>query len=77
MPLHDFFHGPKLIHYSLRQVLEKRRYNALDKWTEALENVHAVVIGKNPTPSSRGQVDPGLSHGEMFSGLRDFERYER
>ncbi|KAJ3558997.1 hypothetical protein NM688_g605 [Phlebia brevispora] len=58
-----------------KQVLEKRRYNALDKWTEALENVHAVVIGKNPGSGSRAPVDPGLGHGEMYPGLREMERY--
>ena len=62
---------------TFRQVLEKRRYNALDKWTEALENVHAVVVGKNPTPSTRGPVDPGLGHGDVLSGLRELERYDR
>lgn len=29
------------------QSIEKRRYAALDKWTEALESVHAAVVGKN------------------------------
>ena len=60
--------------FVLRQVLEKRRYNALDKWTEALESVHTVVIGKNPGPG-RGPADPGL--GDAFSSLRELERFDR
>ncbi|ETW86826.1 hypothetical protein HETIRDRAFT_308154 [Heterobasidion irregulare TC 32-1] len=31
----------------LDKTIEKRRYAALDKWTEALESVHAAVVGKN------------------------------
>ena len=58
-----------------RQALEKRRYNALDKWTEALESVHAVVISKNPG-ANRGPGDPGLGGGDPFSAYPD-PRYER
>ncbi|KAI0068030.1 PCI-domain-containing protein [Artomyces pyxidatus] len=30
-----------------KQSLEKKRYAALDKWTDALESVHSAVVGKN------------------------------
>ena len=42
-----------------RQVLEKQRYNALEKWTDALEGIHSAVIGKNPGGAARG--GPGES----------------
>jgi COP9 signalosome complex subunit 2 len=42
------------------QSLEKRRYVALDKWTNALESVHAAIVGKNP---SGGKVDPAIEMG--------------
>jgi COP9 signalosome complex subunit 2 len=50
--------------YCFRQSLEKKRYAALNKWTEALESVHTAVVGK--TATARGP-DPGL---EGF-GLRE------
>ena len=34
-------------------MLEKRRYTALEKWTEALESVHNAVINKSPTNANR------------------------
>lgn len=40
-----------------QQSLEKRRYAALERWTEALETVHAAVVAKNP---SGAKGDPGL-----------------
>lgn len=40
-----------------QQSLEKRRYAALEHWTEALEAVHAGVVAKNP---SGAKGDPGL-----------------
>ena len=40
-----------------RQSLEKRRYAALERWTEALESVHGAVVAKNP---SGAKGDPGL-----------------
>ncbi|KAG5340739.1 hypothetical protein C0989_000403 [Termitomyces sp. Mn162] len=43
-----------------KQSLEKKRYAALSKWTEALEGVHGAVVGK--TSSSR-VVDPMMSEG--------------
>ncbi|KDR85634.1 hypothetical protein GALMADRAFT_218727 [Galerina marginata CBS 339.88] len=51
-----------------KQSLEKKRYAALSKWTEALESVHGAVVGKTAT-SSRGP-DPGMLGGEGF-GLRE------
>lgn len=50
-----------------KQSLERKRYTALEKWTEALESVHGAIVGKTAT-SNRG--DPGMLGGEMF-GLRD------
>jgi len=38
-----------------KQSLEKKRYAALSKWTEALEAVHGAVVGKTAAPSSRGE----------------------
>jgi COP9 signalosome complex subunit 2 len=55
-----------------KQVLEKRRYNSLDKWTDVLENVHTAIIGKNPG-AARGSQDPMLSHGEGPFSMRDFD----
>jgi len=40
-----------------QQSLEKRRYAALERWTEALETVHGAVVAKNP---SGAKGDPGL-----------------
>jgi len=40
-----------------KQSLEKKRYAALNKWTEALESVHTAVVGK--TATTRGP-DPGI-----------------
>jgi COP9 signalosome complex subunit 2 len=47
-----------------KQSLEKKRYAALNKWTEALESVHNAVVGK--TATARGP-EPGI---EGF-GLRE------
>jgi len=43
-----------------QQSLEKRRYAALERWTEALEAVHGAVVSKNP---SGAKGDPGLEMG--------------
>ncbi|KAG6878322.1 hypothetical protein C0993_008919 [Termitomyces sp. T159_Od127] len=43
-----------------RQSLEKKRYAALSKWTEALEGVHGAIVGKT---SSNRVVDPMMSEG--------------
>ncbi|KAJ3512512.1 hypothetical protein NLJ89_g3475 [Agrocybe chaxingu] len=51
-----------------KQSLEKKRYAALNKWTDALESVHGAVVGKTAN-TSRGQ-DPGMLGGEVFA-LRD------
>ncbi|KAI0043538.1 PCI-domain-containing protein [Auriscalpium vulgare] len=42
-----------------KQSLEKKRYAALDKWTDALESVHTSVVAKNPGGGgmARGGVD--------------------
>jgi len=51
-----------------KQSLEKKRYAALSKWTDALESVHGAVVGK--TASSGRGPEPGIIGGEAF-GLRD------
>jgi len=48
-----------------QQSLEKRRYAALERWTEALEAVHGAVVAKNP---SGAKGDPGI---EMGMGMVD------
>ncbi|KAH6916655.1 PCI domain-containing protein [Coprinopsis sp. MPI-PUGE-AT-0042] len=48
-----------------QQSLEKKRYAALSKWTEALEGVHNAVVGKTAISS---RADPGSMMGEPFMG---------
>jgi COP9 signalosome complex subunit 2 len=50
-----------------RQSLEKKRYAALNKWTEALELVHSTVVGKTATV---GRSDPSILGPEGF-GVRE------
>ncbi|KAJ6623092.1 PCI domain-containing protein [Mycena sp. CBHHK59/15] len=54
-----------------KQSLEKKRYAALNKWTEALEGVHAAVVGKT-APS--GRSGPGADVLGDF-GMRDDSRW--
>jgi len=61
-----FLHPFLLTIYS-RQSLEKKRYAALQKWSENLEAVHSAIIGKT-NPSSRG--DPSAFADVPF-GARD------
>jgi len=57
-----------------KEVLERKRYSALEKWTEALESVHAAVVGKSP--GSGGRPDGGMTL-DPFQ-LRDIEnRWDR
>jgi len=51
-----------------KQSLEKKRYAALSKWTDALESVHGAVVGK--TASSAHRQESVMIGGEAF-GLRD------
>jgi len=44
--------------------LEKKRYSALNKWTEALEAVHMAVLGKTATGGRPG--DPTMMGHEMY-----------
>jgi COP9 signalosome complex subunit 2 len=44
-----------------KQSLEKKRYAALGKWTEALETVHGAVIGKTASVSNRQEALLGES----------------
>lgn len=43
-----------------KQLLEKKRYSALEKWTEALESIHAAVVTKSPGGTREGgmSMDP-------------------
>ncbi|KII94022.1 hypothetical protein PLICRDRAFT_50014 [Plicaturopsis crispa FD-325 SS-3] len=51
-----------------KQSLEKKRYSALEKWTEALEAVHGAVVGK--TGLSSRPTEGAMSAGDSFA-LRD------
>ncbi|KAF6754294.1 PCI domain-containing protein [Ephemerocybe angulata] len=56
-----------------QQSLEKKRYAALGKWTEALEGVHSAVVGKT-AGSSRN--DPSMLGPEAYGmGMRGDERW--
>ncbi|EGO31099.1 hypothetical protein SERLADRAFT_364841 [Serpula lacrymans var. lacrymans S7.9] len=49
--------------------LEKKRYSALEKWTEALESVHSAVVAKT---STGGRADPTIGlPPEGYVGFRD------
>jgi len=53
-----------------RQSLEKKRYTALKKWTDALESVHLAVVSKT---GIAGRVPPDAAMPpETFVG-RDLE----
>ena len=54
----------------VRQSLEKKRYTALAKWTDALESVHLAVVSKTATGSGR-VPDPTIP-GDTY-GLREIE----
>jgi len=51
-----------------KQSLERKKYAALTKWTEALENVHNAVVGKT-APSGRSGPGGDLGLGDF--GLRE------
>ncbi|KAJ7116781.1 PCI domain-containing protein [Mycena crocata] len=51
-----------------KQSLEKKRYAALNKWTEALEGVHTAVVGKTAPP---GRGGPGGDLGLGDFGMRE------
>ncbi|TFK41917.1 PCI domain-containing protein [Crucibulum laeve] len=52
-----------------KQSLEKKRYAALSKWTEALESVHSAVVGKTATSGRVG--DPSMLPEVFGMGVRD------
>jgi COP9 signalosome complex subunit 2 len=57
-----------------RQNLEKRRYAALEKWTEALESVHGAVVGKTGGSGRGGGGDPSMGMpSDPFGPLRDVD----
>ena len=57
-------------------MLEKRRYTALEKWTEALESVHNAVINKSPTNANRMGGDGGFGFPGEALGFREFSRFD-
>ncbi|KDQ63032.1 hypothetical protein JAAARDRAFT_120393 [Jaapia argillacea MUCL 33604] len=59
-----------------KQTLEKRRYAALEKWTEALDGVHSAIIGKSGTgvrggPGVEGMGGLGLPPEAFVGGGAD------
>lgn len=49
-----------------KQNLEKQRYNALERWTRTLENVHAAVVAKTSSGQGRqGGQDPTAGFGGL------------
>ena len=48
-----------------RQSLEKKRYAALQKWTETLESVHGAVVGKTAARQNEGAQM--MMSGDPFS----------
>jgi len=59
---------------STKQSLEKRRYDALDKWTGALESVHNAIVGKAQS-GNRGTDTSFNVSGDPFSApMREMER---
>jgi len=55
---HSYSHLSHSFH-KIRQSLEKKRYAALDKWTETLEGVHGAIVAK-AGGSTRGGPDAGM-----------------
>ncbi|EIW87113.1 PCI-domain-containing protein [Coniophora puteana RWD-64-598 SS2] len=53
-----------------QQVLEKKRYAALEEWTKALESVHTAVLNKTAA-GGRGEAMMGLMP-ERFAGERGY-----
>ena len=57
-----------------RQSLEKKRYDALDKWTNALESVHNAIVGKAQA-GNRGTDTAFGAGADPFNGpMREMER---
>ncbi|EEB87381.1 hypothetical protein MPER_15278, partial [Moniliophthora perniciosa FA553] len=56
--------------FSHRQSLEKKRYAALQKWTEALESAHSTVVGKT-SPGSRGGDPTGMGMAADAFSMRE------
>ncbi|KAF8579849.1 PCI-domain-containing protein [Ramaria rubella] len=60
-----------------QQSLEKRRYTALSKWTDALDGVHSAVLAKTVGHTRGTETGMGMRAGdggfESLFGMRDFE----
>ena len=57
----------------IRQSLEKKRYAALERWTETLEGVHGAIVAKSGGSTARGGPDAGMgmSLGPEGFGVAD------
>lgn len=56
-------HFSNTANYLYRQPLEKKRYTALQRWTEALESVHGAVVNKAPGANRGGSEQIGAGDG--------------
>ncbi|EPT03485.1 hypothetical protein FOMPIDRAFT_1028754 [Fomitopsis schrenkii] len=56
-----------------KQSLEKKRYDALDQWTNALESVHNAIIGKAQV-GNRGVETFGVTTDPYSGPMREMER---
>ncbi|KAF5374988.1 hypothetical protein D9758_000524 [Tetrapyrgos nigripes] len=54
-----------------KQSLEKKRYTALQKWSENLEAVHSAIVGKTAPGAGRGGPDPNAGFVEVPFGARE------
>lgn len=58
---------PSLSSRTHRQALEKKRYMALESWTEALESVHTAVVNKAPGTAGRSAAEQSMTGPELFT----------
>ena len=63
--VHPAVSGNFLLTLIFRQSLEKKRYAALQKWTETLEAVHGAVVGKTAARQNEGAQM--MMSGDPFS----------
>ncbi|KAH9837299.1 PCI-domain-containing protein [Rhodofomes roseus] len=59
---------------STKQSLEKRRYDALDKWTGALESVQNAIIGKAQSGNRGTDTSFGVGSDPFSGPMREMER---
>ncbi|KAH7915705.1 PCI domain-containing protein [Hygrophoropsis aurantiaca] len=58
-----------------QQVLEKKRYAALEKWTDALESVHAAVVGKIASAGRGPEPVMGMPPERFAAEFRDVSAF--